>query len=99
LRQRKDEYREKGYSTSDMDARLFSPNLSVAETLRKGRPASKVFIEHKTACVGCYLMQFCTLEDVAKTYGLAMDDLLNDLQEAVQTNQSNSTRSKNETTA
>jgi len=69
-----------------MDNLKFSPNLTVAETLEMGRQISSVFIKLKTACVGCCLTRFCTLEDVAKAYGLAPDDLLGELQQAVRTN-------------
>jgi hypothetical protein len=66
-----------------MDNLTFSPNLTVAESLEMGRQISSVFIKLKTACVGCYLTRFCTLEDVARAYGLAPDDLLGELQQAV----------------
>ena len=69
-----------------MDNLKFSPNLTVAETLEMGQQISSVFIKLKTACVGCYLTRFCTLEDVAKAYELAPDDLLGELQQAVRTN-------------
>jgi len=70
-----------------MDNLQFSPKLTIAETLKQGRQISNVFIKLKTACVGCYLTHFCTLEDVAKAYGLSLDDLLGELQQAVHTNQ------------
>ena len=69
-----------------MDNLKLSTTLTVAETLEMGRQISSVFIKLKTACVGCYLTRFCTLEDVAKAYGLAPDDLLGELQQAIQTN-------------
>jgi len=77
-----------------MDNLQFSSKLTVAETLKQGRQVSSVFIKLKTACVGCYLTGFCTLEDVAKTYGLSLDDLLGELQQAVQKNQFTLTRSE-----
>ena len=70
-----------------MDNLQFSPNLTVAETLEQAPQTSSVFIKLKTACVGCYLTHFCTLEDVTKTYGLSMDNLLGELQLATHTNQ------------
>jgi hybrid cluster-associated redox disulfide protein len=81
-----------------MNAAPFSPKLTVEEALQKGQQTPRVFIEHKTACVGCYLMHFCTLEDVAKTYGLPLEDFLDELRRAAQTNHSASIRSKNEAT-
>ena len=82
-----------------MDNLKFFPNLTVAETLETGRQISSVFIKLKTACVGCCLTQFCTLEDVAKTYELSLDDLLGELQQAVRRNQITLIGAKDETKA
>ncbi|HEX2697398.1 MAG TPA: hypothetical protein VHM28_06780 [Anaerolineales bacterium] len=71
-----------------MDAPLISPGTTVAETLKEKGQTSRVFVQNKTACVGCSLAQFCTLEDVAKTYGLPLELFLNELQRSVQTNPS-----------
>lgn len=81
-----------------MGALPFSPNLLVAEALQHGADIPKVFIQRKTACVGCYLMHFCTLEDVAKTYGLPLEEFLGELQQAARTNPSTLIRSKSEKT-
>ena len=72
-----------------MDAPLFSPNSTVAQALQYGQEVARVFVKKKTACVGCYLMQFCALEDVAKTYELPLQDFLGDLQRAASLNQFN----------
>ena len=48
--------------------------------------AASVFIRAKTACVGCYLRRFCTLQDVASFYGLRAETLVENLQEHVQVN-------------
>ena len=69
-----------------MAAPLFSPNLTVAEILQTNGDLSRVFIDRKTACVGCYLARFCTLEDVAKTYGFPAEEFLGELQRAAHTN-------------
>ncbi len=79
-----------------MSARLFSPNLTVAQTLSKSKETSQIFIRHHTACVGCALAHFCTLKDVAKTYGLSLDDFLRDLQSAAQTHYPTFTGAQNE---
>lgn len=42
-----------------------------------------VFIELKTDCVGCYLICFCTLDEVAAAYELSLDLLLERLRESV----------------
>jgi NAD(P)H-hydrate repair Nnr-like enzyme with NAD(P)H-hydrate dehydratase domain len=68
-----------------MDAQQFSPNTTVAEALQQGRQISSVFTKFHTACVGCYLTHFCTLADVAKTYELSLEDLVDELRLAVQT--------------
>ena len=69
-----------------MDNRLFQPNLTVAEALKKDPHVLKVFIRNKTACVGCYLASFCTLRDVATTYGLDLDRFLTQLGQAIPSN-------------
>jgi len=69
-----------------MDNRLFQPNLTVAEALKKDPHVFKVFIRNKTACVGCYLASFCTLRDVATTYGLDLDRFLTQLGQAIPSN-------------
>jgi hypothetical protein len=69
-----------------MDAKLFIPNLTVTEALQQGQTVARVFVEKKTACVGCYLMQFCTLADVAKTYSLRLDEFLDELQQTIHAN-------------
>jgi hypothetical protein len=65
-----------------MAAPLYSPDLTVAQTLQSNGDLSRVFIDRKTACVGCYLSRFCTLEDVAKTYEFPVDEFLGELQRA-----------------
>ena len=42
-----------------------------------------VFLVLKTACVGCYLKRFCTLEEVAAAYNIPLDDVLDKLVEIV----------------
>jgi hypothetical protein len=69
-----------------MTAPLYSPNLTVAQVLQKDRVLSRVFIDRKTACVGCYLARFCTLDDVAKTYGFPIEEFLGELQRVAHAN-------------
>jgi hypothetical protein len=68
-----------------MSVPLFSSNLTVAETLQQKKETSRVFIARRTACIGCYLARFCTLEDVAKTYGFSLADFMHEMQSAAQT--------------
>ncbi len=65
-----------------MSSLSFSPVTSVLEVLETGHGAANVFIKYRTSCVGCPLARFCTLADVARTYGLPIDSLLADLEQA-----------------
>ena len=62
-----------------MDEQPISPDVSVAEILRGASSVQRVFIRNRTACVGCSLARFCSLRDVAATYGLVLDDLIREL--------------------
>jgi len=84
LRQRKDKYGENGYSISKMELRSISQSLTVSEILQKYPETSQVFIEEKTACVGCYMARFCNLRDVADSYSLEIEKLLHDLSHSIQ---------------
>ena len=58
------------------------PETTVPDALAFAQGAPRVFIAHRTACVGCALARFCTLRDVATTYGLAVDALVAELENA-----------------
>ncbi|MBI3739047.1 MAG: hypothetical protein HY258_08390 [Chloroflexi bacterium] len=98
LRQRKDKVGGRRYSMYTMDAPLYSSGTTVEEALKQGQHTARVFIRNRTACVGCYLAHFCTLEDVANTYGLSLKNLLDELQQAAKIHQSNSIGVKDEKT-
>lgn len=70
LRQRKDKMEENGYSVSTMNDELALSTTSVADFLKATPKAARFFLGQKTACVGCLLAKFCTLQDVVKTYQL-----------------------------
>ncbi len=67
-----------------MDSQKISADTTVAETLRRARSATKVFVAYRTACVGCSLARFCTLGDVTRTYEIELRDFLTELQLVVQ---------------
>lgn len=69
-----------------MDKLLFYPELTVAETFKKDARVFKVFIQNKTACVGCDLSRFCQLKEAAVTYNIELDVFIDQLQQAVRTN-------------
>jgi hypothetical protein len=37
-------------------------------------------MKNKTKCVGCFMQQFCTLKDVAATYELSLEQLIDEIQ-------------------
>lgn len=55
--------------------------MTVSELLMHYPSAISVFIEKKMSCVGCPTETFHTLEDVARIYGIALEQLLNELRE------------------
>ncbi len=63
---------------------LFTPSSTVMQVFNEIKEASQAFIQHRTACVGCLLTNFCTLRDVTITYGLSLDDFLRELQSIAQ---------------
>jgi hybrid cluster-associated redox disulfide protein len=65
-----------------MDAML--NQTTTIETVFNTVPnASRVFLKHKTICVGCPLARFCTLSEMATIYELNLQSFLNDLQHAL----------------
>ncbi len=38
-----------------------------------------VFTKNKTKCPGCFMQQFCTIKDVAETYQISPEKLLNEI--------------------
>ncbi len=57
--------------------------MTVSELMRIHPSAMDVFIKRKMLCVGCTTESFHTLEEVARIYGIAMEQFLRDLREAV----------------
>ena len=58
-------------------------DLNVAELLKRWPQTIPVFLNHKTACVGCSLAPFENLYDVVNNYGIPLDQLLQDLRNAI----------------
>ncbi len=65
------------------DVNLFTQATTVATVFDAIPNAGGIFIKHKTDCVGCFLARFCTLAEVADTYELDLQSLLNDLQQEI----------------
>lgn len=69
-----------------MDTQNPKTQLSVEDILKKWPRAYTVFNNRNTACVGCLLQRFCTLQDVAKTYNIPLSILVMDLENCVNGN-------------
>lgn len=61
------------------DPALIHTQITVSELLRRWPQTMPVFFKHRTQCVGCYMADFDTLEDVATNYHLSVDELLLEL--------------------
>ena len=62
-----------------MDTRTIDLQLTVDKVLQKWPQAFSVFMRNKTKCVGCFMQQFCTLKDVAETYELSLEQLIDEI--------------------
>ena len=54
-------------------------HLTVEKVLQKWPQAFSVFMKNKTKCPGCFMQSFCTLKDVAETYQLSLETLIDEL--------------------
>lgn len=59
-----------------MDTQTIYIHLTVDEVLQRWPRAFSVFMRNKTKCPGCFMQQFCTLEDVAETYQISAEKLM-----------------------
>jgi hybrid cluster-associated redox disulfide protein len=66
-----------------MSLAALDSSMTVEEVLERWPQAAPVFNHYKSACVGCALSPFCTLEDVAGTYHLDLAGLMADLDHAI----------------
>lgn len=69
-----------------MDTQVFQEQDSVEDILKRWPRAMRAFRKHRTNCIGCLLQRFCTLKDVAETYEIELQDLLQDLETCVTEN-------------
>lgn len=60
-----------------------SPQMTVDQVLRTWQQTIAVFMRLRMACVGCPLSAFETLDAVAAIYGLPVEKLVAELQQAV----------------
>jgi hybrid cluster-associated redox disulfide protein len=57
--------------------------MTVSEVLTHHPSSIGVFMKRKMLCVGCATESFHTLDDVARIYGIALEQLLKELQGAI----------------
>lgn len=62
---------------------MLTTDLTVAQVLEAYPQAAHVFVSLKTDCVGCYLMSFCTLQEVAEQYQLRLESIMGELAKTV----------------
>ena len=67
-----------------MDEIRIEFQLTVDKVLQKWPIAFSVFMKYKTKCPGCFMQQFCTLKDVADTYQLSLENLIDEINDASQ---------------
>lgn len=66
-----------------MDTPLINAQMSVEMILKKWPQTFSVFRSRKADCFGCLLQRFCTLQDVAETYNISLQEMLRDLETCV----------------
>jgi hypothetical protein len=66
-------------SLGQMDTNTLYIHLTVDKVFQNWPGAFSVFMKNKTKCPGCFMQQFCTLEDVAKTYQLSAEKLMEEI--------------------
>jgi hypothetical protein len=59
---------------------IIFPNWTVEKTLKSYPNSLPVFILLKTNCIGCLMTRFCTLEEVADTYGIPIKTMVAELE-------------------
>jgi hybrid cluster-associated redox disulfide protein len=63
-----------------MDTTTIHTHMTVDEVLQQVPGAFSVFLRNKTKCVGCFMQQFCTLKDVAETYQIRLETLIEQIE-------------------
>jgi len=64
-----------------LEPKQISQSWTVSEILQEYPGTSRVFIEKKTFCLGCYMARFCNLKDVAQVYNLETVALVCEMQQ------------------
>jgi hypothetical protein len=62
-----------------MDTPALHSQLTVDQLLKNCPRAFSVLMKYKTKCPGCFMQQFCTLKDVAETYQIPIEKLMEEI--------------------
>jgi hybrid cluster-associated redox disulfide protein len=71
-----------------MNTPMITLHYTVEEVLQQWPATFSVFMKNKTKCPGCFLQHFCTLKDVAETYGISFEKLLEEITGVIDPEQS-----------
>jgi hypothetical protein len=69
-----------------METKSVLTHLTVEDILKKWPRTFVVFRNRNTACIGCLLQRFCSLQDVAETYEVLPQDLVHDFEKCIMEN-------------
>lgn len=69
-----------------MKGSLLKLEMTVEEVLEAWPETAVIFQEYATACIGCDLAAFCTLNEAANEYQIPPRILLHNLQRCIQEN-------------
>ena len=64
-----------------LEPQQISQSWTVSDVLQNCPGTSRVFIEKKTLCLGCYMARFCTLSEVARVYRIDTEKLVHEIQQ------------------
>ncbi len=62
-----------------MDTPKLHTQMTVDQMLKNWPRAFSVLMKYKTKCPGCFMQQFCTLKDVAETYQISIEKLIEEI--------------------
>lgn len=65
-----------------MDRKPPDLHISVHDALTDWPETASLFRAFKTACIGCYLARFCSLQDVANAYHIQPEELMEAVRKA-----------------
>ena len=70
--------------TAQIEQVPFNADMIVAQVMKTYPQTIIVFLQHRTACVGCLMSRFDSLADVSENYGIPIENLLHELTRSMQ---------------